>query len=52
MKLTVAGAGGFRTPAIYRALLAAPADVTVDELVLYDPAADRLERIGAVLRGI
>jgi 6-phospho-beta-glucosidase len=52
VKLTVVGAGGFRTPAIYRALLAARAGTRVDELVLYDPAAERLERIGAVLRGI
>ncbi|MGN6379658.1 MAG: 6-phospho-beta-glucosidase [Gaiellales bacterium] len=52
MKLTVIGAGGFRTPAIYRALVSGVADVSFDEIVLYDADDSRFSRITAVLDGI
>ncbi len=52
MKLTVIGAGGFRTPAIYRALAGGVADVSFDEIVLYDADDSRFARITAVLDGI
>ena len=52
MKLTVVGAGGFRTPAIYRALVGDVADVSFDEIVLYDADDSRFGRITSVLDGI
>jgi 6-phospho-beta-glucosidase len=52
VKLTLVGAGGFRTPAIYRALVAGAGTTRFDEVVLFDPNAERLEQIGAVLAGI
>ena len=52
MKLTVIGAGGFRTPAIYQALVGRVADVAFDEIVLYDSDDSRFSRITAVLDGI
>ena len=52
MKLTLVGAGGFRTPAIYRALVAGAGTTRFDEVVLFDPDPERLEQIGAVLDGI
>ena len=52
MKLTVVGAGGFRTPAIYRALVSGVADVSFDEIVLYDADDSRFGRITSVLDGI
>ena len=52
MKLTVIGAGGFRTPAIYRALASGVADVSLDDIVLYDADDSRFGRIRAVLDGI
>jgi 6-phospho-beta-glucosidase len=50
MKLVVAGGGGFRVPLVYGALL--ERGLAVDELVLYDPAAARLERMAAVLEAL
>jgi 6-phospho-beta-glucosidase len=52
VKLTVVGAGGFRTPAIYRALVSDVAAVSFDEIVLYDADDSRFARITAVLDGI
>jgi 6-phospho-beta-glucosidase len=52
VKLTVIGAGGFRTPAIYRALVSGVAEVSFDEIVLHDADDSRFGRIGAVLDGI
>jgi 6-phospho-beta-glucosidase len=52
VKLTVIGAGGFRTPAIYRALVSGVADVSLDEIVLYDADNSRFARMTAVLDGI
>ena len=42
MRLTILGGGGFRVPLVYRALCA-DADLGVDELVLYDVDASRLD---------
>jgi 6-phospho-beta-glucosidase len=52
VKLTVIGAGGFRTPAIYEALVTGVANVTFDEIVLYDADDSRFSRVTAVLDGI
>ena len=52
MKLAVLGGGGFRTPAIYRALVEGQNRTRFDELVLYDVDPGRLDRIAAVLRGL
>jgi 6-phospho-beta-glucosidase len=52
VKLTVVGAGGFRTPAIYRALVSGVADVRFDEIVLYDADDSRFGRITSVLDGV
>jgi 6-phospho-beta-glucosidase len=52
MKLTIVGGGGFRVPLIYGALLERAARLGVDELVLHDVDAARLERIAAVLDGL
>ena len=49
MRLVVAGGGGFRVPLIYRALCTGPYAGLVQECVLYDVDAHRLEAIGAVL---
>jgi 6-phospho-beta-glucosidase len=51
VKLTLVGGGGFRVPLVYGALLRLQARVPVDEVVLHDLDADRLERIGLVLAG-
>ncbi len=52
MKLALLGGGGFRTPAIYRALAEGSTRTTYDGLVLYDVDQARLDRIAAVLGGI
>src|SRR6476469_10595981 len=52
VKLTLIGAGGFRTPAIYRALVTEAGTIRFDEVVLFDPDTERLQQIGAVLAGI
>ncbi len=52
MKLALLGGGGFRTPAIYRAIAAGATTVGYDEVVLHDVDAARLDRIDTVLRGI
>jgi len=52
MKLAVLGGGGFRTPAIYRALAEGSTRVRYDAFVLYDPDQARLDRIMAVLGGM
>ncbi len=52
MKLTLLGGGGFRTPAIYRALAEGSTRTRYDAVVLYDVDQGRLDRIGAVLAGI
>ncbi|HEY8437116.1 MAG TPA: hypothetical protein VIK65_00765 [Candidatus Limnocylindrales bacterium] len=51
MKLALLGGGGFRTPAIYRALAEGTTRTHYDGLVLYDVDSARLDRIAAVLRG-
>ena len=52
MKLALIGGGGFRTPAIYRALAEGTTRTTYDAVVLYDVDQARLDRIAAVLQGI
>ncbi|TMR92212.1 6-phospho-beta-glucosidase [Nonomuraea basaltis] len=52
MRLAVLGGGGFRVPLVYGALLRDRAKPRVEEVVLYDVSADRLEAIWHVLRGL
>jgi 6-phospho-beta-glucosidase len=52
MKLTLIGAGGFRTPVIYRALATGQVTTRYDEVAFYDIDQGRLDRIGSVLDGI
>jgi 6-phospho-beta-glucosidase len=52
MKLTLIGAGGFRTPVIYRALAAGEVTTHYDEVAFYDIDQGRLDRIGCVMDGI
>jgi 6-phospho-beta-glucosidase len=52
MKLTIVGGGGFRVPLVYGALLDKKERLGLEEVVLHDIDADRLERIGAVLEGL
>ena len=52
MKLTIVGGGGFRVPLVYGALLARADRLRLDEIVLHDVDAGRLERVGAVLEGL
>jgi 6-phospho-beta-glucosidase len=52
VKLALLGGGGFRTPAIYRALAEGGRRIHYDELVLYDVDSARLDRIAAVLKGV
>jgi 6-phospho-beta-glucosidase len=46
VRLTILGGGGFRVPLVHAALLGDP---TVDEVVLYDTDARRVEVVAAVL---
>jgi 6-phospho-beta-glucosidase len=52
MKLTIVGGGGFRVPLVYGALLDKKDRLGLEEVVLHDIDAGRLERIGAVLEGL
>ena len=52
MKLTIVGGGGFRVPLVYGALLAKRERLPFDEVVLHDLDAERMERMGGVLRGL
>ena len=52
MKLTIVGGGGFRVPLVYGALLEKKERLGLEEVVLHDIDAGRLERIGAVLEGL
>ena len=52
MKLTLIGAGGFRTPVIYRAIAAGEVATTYDEVAFHDIDQARLDRVGCVLEGI
>jgi len=49
MKLVLLGGGGFRTPAMFRAVASGATNVRYDEIVLYDTDETRLRRIGAVI---
>ncbi|MGP3932986.1 6-phospho-beta-glucosidase [Nonomuraea sp. KM88] len=50
MRLAVLGGGGFRVPLVYGALLRDAAKPRVDEVVLHDVSAERLEAVRYVLR--
>src|SRR5215211_3535447 len=50
LKIALIGGGGLRTPLTYQALLGD--GLQIDELVLHDVDAARLERVELVLRGI
>jgi 6-phospho-beta-glucosidase len=52
MKLTIVGGGGFRVPLVYGALLEKAERLGLQEVVLHDVDASRLERIGPVLDGL
>jgi 6-phospho-beta-glucosidase len=52
VKLTIVGGGGFRVPLVYGALLERAGRLGLDEIVLHDVDAARLERIGQVLEGL
>jgi 6-phospho-beta-glucosidase len=52
MKLTIVGGGGFRVPLVYGALLEKAAPLALDEVVLHDIDAARLERVATVLEGL
>jgi 6-phospho-beta-glucosidase len=52
MRVAIIGAGGFRTPLTYRALLEARERLGVTEVVLHDTDPARLTTIEAVLAGI
>jgi 6-phospho-beta-glucosidase len=52
MKLTIVGGGGFRVPLVYGALLEKAERLGLEEVVLHDIDAHRLERIAAVLDGL
>lgn len=51
MRLTMIGGGGFRVPSMYQALAADP-DGLIDELVLVDSDAQRLQVIADVVTGL
>ena len=52
MKLALLGGGGFRTPLVYGALLAAQERLGLEEVWLHDVDEARLERVGRVLEGL
>ena len=52
MKLTIVGGGGFRVPLVYGALLEKAERLSLDEVVLHDIDATRLDRIATVLDGL
>jgi 6-phospho-beta-glucosidase len=52
MKLTIVGGGGFRVPLVYGALLEKAGRLGLEEVVLHDIDAARLERIKPVLDGL
>jgi 6-phospho-beta-glucosidase len=52
MKLTIVGGGGFRVPLVYGALLEKAARLALDDVVLHDIDASRLERVATVLEGL
>jgi 6-phospho-beta-glucosidase len=52
MKLALLGGGGFRVPLVYRALSTPPHEGLITHLALYDPDAQRLAGIAAVLESM
>lgn len=49
MKLVIIGGGGFRIPGVYEAIAGDDAPVRIDDLVLFDVSAERLETIRRVV---
>lgn len=49
VKLVICGGGGFRVPLVYEAVSTAATGLRIDDLVLYDVDAERLEVIGRVV---
>jgi 6-phospho-beta-glucosidase len=52
VKLALLGGGGFRVPLVYRALSTPPHEGLITQLALYDPDAQRLAGIAAVLESM
>ncbi len=52
MKVTVLGGGGFRTPTLHGCLTRAAARIAIEEVVLYDADAGRLDLILDVIDGM
>lgn len=52
MKVTLIGGGGFRAPIVFESMVAIAPAVGLEELVLHDVDAGRLERIAAVCEGL
>jgi 6-phospho-beta-glucosidase len=52
VKVTIVGAGGFRTPLVYGALLRAAGRIGLDEVALYDRDAERVLAMRPVLAGL
>ena len=52
MKVTIVGAGGFRTPLVYGALLQAAGRIGLQEVTLYDRDAARVLAMRPVLAGL
>jgi len=52
VKIALLGGGGFRAPIVYRAIVEAAKELSVDTVVLQDVDENRLERITRVLTGI
>src|SRR5690242_6478172 len=52
MRVAVVGAGGFRTPLVYGALLRTAASTEIEEVVLFDRDPARLALIQRVLDGL
>jgi 6-phospho-beta-glucosidase len=50
VRLTILGGGGFRVPLVYGALLRDTSTRRVEEVVLYDVDAARLDAVTHVLR--
>ena len=52
MRVTIVGAGGFRTPLVYGGLLRAAESTGIEEVVLYDRDPDRVRLMQRVLDGL
>jgi 6-phospho-beta-glucosidase len=52
VKVAFVGGGGFRTPLVYEALVGISSEVRIEQLILHDADAVRLERIATVIEGL